>query len=314
VVHAPAIVLASLVLSLTAYCWWLYHKASPPVMSGDMWYMRQFAYTNNPVSAPYRWRPLLPWLARLFGFLPVSFLANALTPFVIFYYAGAGWAGFCCAAIFIANPYIFQFNVKAPEYAEGLGHFLFCSALFAMSLGHWSAFPLALLCAMTRETLTAALGLICLFTNPWLLVPLSVGSVIAWYARAEDKDNKHPLVEATYGGTVARWAKEKGWKILHFTHTLLPLRATPIAVPFMWHGVSDFARLGILGFIPIWLLAIPASGQSRIMCYGYILVVPFLAAIPFPWLAAFTILWCFWPVDWKVFDESGAGCRFSVIR
>jgi len=314
VVLAPAIVLAALVLSLTAYCWWVHHRINVPAVSGDMWYMRQFAFTDQPITAPYRWRPLLPWLARWFGFNTVTFTANALTPFVIFYYAGAGWVGFCCALIFIGNAHIFQFNIKAPEYAEGLGHFLFASTIFAMSLGHWSAYPLALLCAMTRETITAALGLICVFINPLIMVPLAVGSVIAWFARTEDKDNRHPLIEGTYVGTVTRWARTKGWRALHFAHTILPLRATPFAVPLMWGGVNDFARLGVLGFIPIWLLALPASGQSRIICYGYVLVVPFLAAIPLGWLAAVTMLCCFWPVDWQVFDESGGDSTFAVVR
>lgn len=304
---SPAALLGVIVASLTAYLWWLYHILQTPEMSGDKWYMRKFALTDQPVTAPYRWRPLLPWLAGWLGFKPVTFAANAVTPMVIYYYAGGGWEGFCCAVIFLAIPHLFQFNIMCPEYAEGLGHCLFASTVLAMSVGHWSAFPLALLCAMTRETLTAAIGAIALFVNPWLLVPLAVGSAIAWFAREEDKDNQHPSIEGSYVATVGRWAKHKGWKALHFAHTILPLRGAPFAVPFVWGDVGAFARVCLVGCAAIWVLALPASGQSRIVCYAYILFVPFIAAIPWPWLAAYTILACFWPYDWHVFTETGGG-------
>jgi hypothetical protein len=267
--------------------------------------MRQFAFTDQPITAPYRWRPLLPWLARWLGFKPVSFVANALTPLVIYVYAGGGWPGFCCGAMFVMNTHIFQFNVKAPEYAEGLGHFLFASTILAISMGHWSAFPLAFLCALTRETISAAVGIIAVFINPWLLIPLFVGSVIALSARTENKENRHPFIENTYYGTVARWAKYKGFRAVSFAHTILPLRGAALTVPFMWDSVGAGARLGLWGFVPIWLLALPASGQSRIMCYGFVLCVPFIAALPIGWLWVVAFVSCFWPFDWRHFDESG---------
>ena len=69
----------------------------------------------------------------------------------------------------------------------------------------------------------------------------------------------------------------------------------------------------VYGLIPIWLLAIPASGQSRIVCYAFVLFVPFLAAIPWPWLGLVTLVTCFWPVTWTTFDERGDKAQFGFV-
>ena len=73
----------------------------------------------------------------------------------------------------------------------------------------------------------------------------------------------------------------------------------------MWASVGYDARLGLLGLVPVWLLSVPASGQSRIMCYGFVFFVPFLAAIPQPWLAFCALAVAFWPIDWTTYDERG---------
>lgn len=312
-VELPAIVLAALVLGVGSYMWWVHHVLNEIQVSGDAWYMRQFAFTNLPITAPYRWRPLLPWLAGLFGFRTVTFLACAVTPFIIYYYVGGGWAGFCVASMFVMNGHIFQFNIKNPEYCDGLGHALFAGAIASMAFGSWIAFPLFFLCALTRETLTAALGLIAVFVEPLLLIPLACGAGVALVARKECKDNQHPLIEDTYYGTVARWARNKGWKAFQFPHTILPLRGVVYAVPFMWFGVDSTARLFLLGLLPVWLLAVPASGQSRIMCYGFVLFAPFVAAIPQPWLFFFALFVAFWPIDWSIYDECGDS-KFGYVH
>lgn len=303
-------------VSLTAlgYWHWLEHVVNTSTMSGDKWYMRHAAFTDMPVSAPYCWRPLVPFIARFTGFTLLSYSASLASPVLIYYWIGGGWRGFCCAMLFVGNLNIYHFNVRNPEYAESVGHFLMLASLWAIQTGSPLAWPLLLLSALCRETLTGALGAIVLFVNPLLLAPLMLGSAVSWFTRNEDKDNRHPLVERGIRDTVYRWAKHKGIGALSYSHVIQPLRGLAVAVPFMWGSVGDFARLGLVGFIPIWLLAIPASGQSRIMCYGFGLLVPFAAALPIEWLWVFVGLVWFWPFDLRMFDETGGVQSFGFVR
>jgi len=275
--------------------------------------MRRMAYTNDSISPPYCWRPLLPMLARRLGFKPVSYTATIATTLVIYGFVGGGWVGFACALIFIGNRNIFAFNVKNPEYAEGLGQLLFISSLWAMSTNNLMAWPLLLLAALCRETLAAALALIALFWNPLLLVPLTAGAAASYLGRRENKENRHPLVEGTAYATVVRWARTKGWNCIHYAHTIQPIRGIAFAVPFVWGAVGDFTRLSLIAVIPIWLLALPASGQSRIVCYSIGIFLPFAAALPSPWLWVCVLLSWFWVFDFNTYDERG-GKTFGFAK
>jgi hypothetical protein len=283
-------------------------------MSGDKWYMRQMAFTDLPISPPYCWRPLVPRLARYFGFMAVSYSSTVATPIVIYYFVGGGWRGFACAMLFVGNLHIVPFNVRCPEYSESVGHLLMIGSLWAIGADSALAWPLLLLSALCRETITAALGLIVLFWNPWLLIPLVAGSAVAYLTRNEDEGNRHPLVEGSAYDTLARWAKKKDSGVLSFAHVIQPLRGAAIAVPFMWYGVGDFARLGLIGFIGIWVLAIPASGQSRIICYGFGLLLPFVAVLPLTGLWLLVLVTWFWPVDIRAFDETGGQKTWGFVR
>jgi hypothetical protein len=302
-------------MAMLVFWVWLYRCVAPREMSGDRWYMRLYAYTNDPVSPPYCWRPLLPYMARVAGFAPVSYLAIALTPLVVYGYVGGGWAGFACAMIFVGNRMVFSFNVSNPEYVEGVGQLLFISSLWALSVNSPWAWPLLLLAALCRETITAALGLIVLFWNPILLIPLAVGAGVSYFTRREHTEavGRHPLVETTVYETVKRWVKVKGANCLHWAHTIQPIRGLALAVPFVWGGVGDFTRLSLVGCAAIWLLALPASGQSRIMCYSVGILLPFAAALPVWWLWFFVLIAWFWPFDFSVYDESG-GQTFGFAR
>lgn len=283
-------------------------------MSGDKWYMRHMAFTDLPVSPPYCWRPLVPYLARWFGFKPVSYAASLATVVVVYYWVGGGWRGFLVAMIFVGNVHILPFNVRCPEYAESVGQLLMISSVWAVSANSPLAWPLLLLSALCRETLAGALGAICLFWNPWLLLPIAAGSAASWFGRREDKVNRHPLIEDTAHETVLRWAKHKSYGMLSYAHVVQPLRGLAFAVPFMWDRVGDFARLGLAGLVPIWLSAIPATGQTRIMCYGFALIAPFAAALPIEWLWVCALANWFWPVDLWAFDETGGQKSFGFVR
>jgi len=297
-----------------AFAYWVYRVIPDKAhMSGDQWYMTQFAFTDEEVSAPYCWRPLVPMLARRVGFKTVTYGAVLATPVVIYYYVGGGVAGLLCASLFVGNPNLFAFSVKNPEYADGVGQFLIISTMFALTAGSPLAWPLLLLCALCRETITAALGVVVLFINPWMLAPLIAGSAAAYLLRKEDKENQHPLVEKTPYETVKRWGRLKGFKALHYAHTVQPLRSIGFAVPFVWQQVGSLPRLCLFALVPIWLLAVPASGQSRIMCYGFVFFLPFAAAMPLEWLGFFALLTWFWPIDIRAFDEGG-DVKFSYSR
>ena len=283
-------------------------------MSGDKWFIRQMAFTKDRISAPYCWRPLVPTLARWFGFRPITYLATVTTPLLIYFYAGAGWAGCAVALMFIGNKHLFSFHIRSPEYAEGVGQWLVIASLWSLSTGSVLIWPLLLLSALCRETLIAMLAtLVVLNGEPVLLLPILTGAIVAYTMRRETKDNKHPLVEKTAYGTVLRWAKEKQGDVLDYAHTIQPLRGLVFAVPFVWGDVSSFARVGLSGFVAIWLAAIPATGQCRIMSYGFVLLIPFAAALPGPWLWLFVILAWFWPGEWQKFSEAG-DVKFGFIR
>lgn len=311
---APFLSLMGFALLIGLYSYAINHITQIPAMSADKWHIRHFAFTNEPVSPPYCWRPLFPILARHLGFKLVSYSASIATIVLIYRWVGGGWTGFLCAAMFVGNPHIFPFHIRNPEYTESLGQLLFMSSLWAVSVSSPLAWPLLLLSALCRETIAAALGIIVLFVNPLLLVPLVAGSSVAWFGRKEEKENRHPLVEGTAVDTVKRWIKYKKGSALHFAHVIQPLRCLAFTVPFMWHAVGPFARLGLLGFIPIWLLALPASGQSRIICYGFGLLIPFAAATPIEWLWVVAFFSVFWPIDYAVFDESGGEKSFGFAR
>jgi len=291
----------------------IHHVVQQPTMSGDKWHIRHMAFTGLPVSAPYCWRPLHPFLGRLFGFYGVSYAASLATPILIYYWMGSGWRGFLVALLFLGNSNIFPFHVRNPEYAESVGHLLFISALWAIQVGSPLAYPLVLLCALCRETIAAALLVVAAVWNPWLCIPIVAGSASAYFTRKEDKSNLHPLVESTPYETLKRWLRIKGYAVISYAHVLQPIRGLAITVPLMWGRVGDFARVGTLGLIPIWLLALPASGQSRIICYGFALIAPFAAELPIGWLWGFVFLTWFWPIDIAQYKESGSR-DFGFVR
>lgn len=303
--EVPLISLLAMDFVAFAYFIWVYRVLVKGHISGDQFYYTRMAFTDNAVCAPYCWRPLVPRLARIAGFPLVSYVSILATPVVIYMYAGGGWTGFICGALFIGNHHIFQFGIRNPEYADGVGQLLIVSSVWAISAGSPLAWPLLILSALCRETIAAALGATLLFWEPILLLPLAVGSAAAYLSRKEDKENLHPLVEASPYATLARWGKNKGTKALHYAHTIQPLRGLAFTVPFVWSGVGDFARLGLLAFIPIWFLALPASGQSRIMCYGFIFLVPFVIALPGEWQWFILLISWFWPIDLNTFNETG---------
>lgn len=300
-------------VAMLGYWHWLHHCVNVTPMSGDKWYIRQMAFTDLPITAPYCWRPLVPRLGRYLGFTFLSYTATLATPVVIYFWVG-GWKGFLCAMIFVASHNTVYFSVRNPEYAEGVGQLLMFASVWAIGADSLLAWPLLLLAALCRETLTASLGAIVLFWNPWLLIPLGVGASASWFTRNEDKDNVHPLVEKTTHDTIRRWAKFKGAGAISYAHVFQPFRGLAVAVPFMWDSVGDFSRLGLIGLLPIWLLALPASGQSRIMCYGYALLMPFAAALSIEWLGVLALLAWFWPVDVRAFDETGGQQSFGFVR
>lgn len=282
-------------------------------MNGDCWYNRRFAFTVEPISPPYCWRPLLPLLARVFGFGPVSFTASLATPLVIYAYCGGGWTGFAVAMMFVGNKQLFSFNIKNPAYAEGLGHLIFIASLWAMSEHSAAIFPLMALAALCRESVGAALSLVALFVWPVAILPAAIAIGIAYLSRREDATNRHPLVEKTNYQTIVRWVKVKRDNVLHWTTVIQPLRGLAFTVPWMWGDVTSFARVGLVGFVAFWCLSLPASGASRHLAYGFGLLAPFAAALPGPWLWTFVILSWFWPVDFSTYDESG-GATFAYAK
>jgi len=282
-------------------------------VSGDGYYIRRMAFTGKPVSKPYCWRPLYPFLARYFGFRPVSYVCMAGAVCMIYLLAGGGWAGAALAIGFFGNICIGRFAFRCPDYCDALGQLLFVSSLYALAHHSLWIIPLAALCAITRENLGATVGLLSLPIQPLAFPAALVAGLLAYHLRREDFANVHPLVDKTAYETLLRWTKAKKDGLFHWAHTIQPLRALPFVIPFGWSGTSPDARWLLAGFIPLFLFAVPASGQSRMLVYGYGLCVPFAAACGLQWVWVVALLQWFWPIDLAAFDEGG-GLTWSSIK
>jgi hypothetical protein len=283
------------------------------IVSGDGYYIRRMAFSRKPVSKPYCWRPLYPWLARYFGFRPVSYVSMAGAVYVVYLLAGRGWAGAALAIGFFGNICIGRFAFRCPDYCDALGQFLFLASLYALLHQQWWIIPAAFLCGLTRENIGVTIGLMALPLQPIASVAAFAALVVAYTTRREDFANVHPLVEKTSYDTIVRWVKAKKDGVLHWAHTIQPLRALPFLIPFGWDAAPIGARWLLAGFVPLFVFSIPASGQSRMLSYGYGLCVPFAAVCGLEWVWVACLLQWFWPIDISAFDEGG-GLTWSSIK
>lgn len=301
--------------AMFAYTYFSECVARQSPMSGDRWYVRQFAFVGGPISPPYCWRPLFPLLGRYLGFDFVSYSTLLATPGLIYLYAGRDWTAVAIALAFVGNPHIFRFAVRNPEYDVSFVHFLLLVSVWAAAESSWLAFPLSVLLGMTRETTAAAFSAVALFLNPWLAIPPMVGVAVSYLARNESRDDKqrHPLVESTTWGTLGRWARIKGHNFFHFAHVVQPLRGIQFCVPFVWGDLGSVARAGLAGFAVTWLGAMPASGQSRHVTNAFVFFIPVIYALGAEWAWAYALLSWWWPIDYNLFNESG-GQSFAYVR
>lgn len=291
-----------------AYWYVILHKTVDRGNSGDQICMDRWFVKGEKVPPPYSWRVLLPLLSYPFkDWRPVSYTAVLLTPTLIYFYVGGGMPGFALALAFIGIPAIFMFNVKWPEYVDGLGQFFLVASMLAIAHDHWSAYLLVACAVLTREALGAMLGVVALYANPWLLIPLAVAGGAAWYFKPQDDDIRHPLTADDYLTTIRMWVDKKnhGTNVWHFATCIQPVRLMPFAVPFTWGLASGLHQWSLLALIPLWVFSIPASGVSRHMSYGFILFAPFVAVLPAPWLWTVVLAAWFWPRDFSVYDETG---------
>ncbi len=283
-------------------------------VSGDGYYIRRMAFAQGKaVSKPYCWRPLYPFLARYLGFRPVSYVSMAGAVVMIYLLSGRGWAGAALAIGFFGNISIGRFAFRCPDYCDALGQFLFIASLYALLQGSWWVIPLAALCGLTRENLGATVGLLALPTQPLAFIAALTACLLAYYLRREDFGNVHPLVKKTAYETLTHWVKVKKDGLLHWAHVIQPLRGLPFFVPFGWGTANPGALWLLCGFVPLFLFAIPASGQSRMLCYGFALCSPIVAACALPWIWVVCLLQWFWPIDFQAFDEGG-GITWSSLK
>ena len=314
--ETPFIVLAAGSATVVGFWTWVWGWGTRRKVIGDAWHIRKQAYTGKPTSAPYCWRPLTPFLGRWLGFRFVSGLACWATPLVLYVYLGGGWAAVFVGLAFLGNRHIGIWALRNAENAEALGHLLLASTLLAISTSHWAAYPLAFLAVMCRETLGAALGVIALVVNPFLLLPLAGGGALAWLTRREDKEHRHPLVKETPQATLKYWLEVKRADALGWPNVVAPVRGAIFAVPAMWGAVPDFARYALIAVPVVWAFSLPASGAQRLNAYTFALFAPFVYALGVEWAAIYALASWFWPYDFSRYDESGNthGPRFRTVR
>jgi len=302
---------AAVSAAATAYWIWAYWVIQPRPFA-DGWFIYRFAYTNNPTSPPYCWRPLVPMLLRYLG--PwVSHAASFATPLVIYGYLGGGWSAAALAVAFVGNKHIFQYDIKHPEMSESVGHLLLVASLWSLSLGSpWSILllGLAMLC---REALGAMLIAVAVLVGAWpAVVAALLAGAVAYFGRAEDRANRHPLVEATNYETAARWTKVKGQNAFDWPQFIGSVRGAPFFVPFAWGSVGSFEHLALAAYAPLWLLSIPASGVSRHLAYAFILFAPFVVACGETWSWFYCVASWFWPHDFSNYAETSDGKRLFL--
>lgn len=313
--EAPLLAVLLVVLGFGAFWHWDEVYADPKdTVSGDGYYIRRIAFAKGKaVSKPYCWRPLYPFLARYLGFRPLSYASMLGAVIMLYLVAGKGWAGAALAIGFFGNICIGRFAFRCPDYCDALGQFLFLSSIYALTQHSLWIVPLAGLCALTRENLGATVGIISLPFQPWAFgVALACG-LLAYHLRREDHGNVHPLVKQTAYDTLAFWVKAKKDGVLHWAHTVQPLRGLPLFVPFGWNGASADTRFLLFGVAPLFAFAVPASGQGRLLCYSYGLIAPFVAACGPEWAWFACILQWFWPIDLASFDEGG-GITWASLK
>jgi hypothetical protein len=145
-------------------------------------------------------------------------------------------------------------------------------------------------------------------TGSWMVV-LSAGlaGAFAYLMRPEDKVNRHCLIEETNIETAARWIKAKGVESFDWPQFVGASRGAAFFLPWYWFSVSDFGRIAVLAYVPLWLLSIPASGVSRHLAYAFILFAPFIVAAGAEWAWSWCLLSWFWPIDFSRFRETTDG-------
>ena len=302
--------LTVVLVTMAATVFWTWAAAiSPKRPYADGWYMRRFAYTHRAVTAPYCWRPLVPLIMRHIGVWP-SIAATAATPLLIYGYLGGGWAAAAVALAFMGNKHIAIYNIRHPELSDSMGQMLLVATVWSLAIGHPLAIPLALLTVMCREAAGAMVLMLAVLTAQWWVVlAIIAGGLTAYWCRNEDKENRHPLVEATADDTVKRSVRVKAGvhSVIAWPQSIGAVRGFPLAIPWGWDGCGDFARLALAAYLPLWLLSLGASGASRHLCYGFILFAPFVAVLPIQWAWAFCLLSWFWPIDFSPLDENTDG-------
>lgn len=313
------------VISAAAVAFWdvVIYRVVGRGTSGDTicmerWLKRGDDGKYGPVPPPYCWRPLLGRSARWLGFKTPSYFGVFAAPLVVYGFAreftSDPWVAFAAGLMLIGNVGGTPFNVRWPEYVEGIGQPLFIGALWAMYVGNWpAALVLAVLGGLARESIglsVAFAGLLWAIWEPWALVAFGGGCgavALAYLTRNEDDMEHHPLTRDTWRETFREWItkKQQGKAVYTFATCIQPLFLMPLVIPFTWEATPLFPKVALASLLVHWFFSLPASGVGRHMFYGFGLCIPFVVTLPVPWVWVFVMLAWFWHHVRAPFDETG---------
>lgn len=307
----PVLTLLGIVLGME-YLWSYVFKIVGTVeQSGDAVALRRAAYSENwwqPVTPPYCYRPLVPLMARYFGYRLVTTLGLLVLALGLYALGGRGWTGVAVALAFMLMPAGVAFHATFPEYIDAVGYAVVTWGIVGLWGGHgWAVIPM-FLAPMVRETCWMVLVPVAIVSGQWwTLLGWALGWVGWWWLKKPpDWSDKHPLVKGSPRETLDYWLRIKQGGLIHYAHTWQVFRATPFAIPFTWPLASTVERWSLLGLLGAWVSGWPGSGQSRMVAYGFPLLVPYLKHLDpaYLWLIVALALW--WPFPTlNVYDESG---------
>lgn len=316
---------------LLGVAWWcaIRHVRTDIPLSADGFMIRNMTYTDDAVSAPYCWRPLAPWVGRVIGLKGGSIVGTIAFVYLCVRIVGDPIAAPLVALAIVFSPFYGEFFLWYWDYGDAINCAVTAWCVLATMTGsYWVVVPLVLV-GFARESAALAVAVWVFafhaasgaWTTGLLLAILPCAALtIAYTTRKEDRDNRHPLVEADRAATFRRWITFKtkstgGHALVTFWHTLRPLRGFVLAVPFVFPYIQPSFRCGLLAFIPLAILAIPASGQSRAWGYGLPFLLPFVGRLApeYICLLALVHVW-YWGTGVAYFDETGGKHRFNAVE
>lgn len=289
------------------------------IITGDSWHMRRMVGTTEVVSAPYAWRRMYPWVARVLGLRATNYVSVVMGTYLSYWAAGGGANGIALGLFWLISPFFARFYVRSWDYGDGFNicvGIATCALVRMDSPWMWLMAPIA---AFSRENLVVLVVAVALANQQYWLAALTVAAGGLCYLMRREADVrfvKHPLNELTKRSTYDRWIKTKGDGAIDYAHTFHVFSPIVFGLPFVWGDLANADRTAfLLAIIPVWFLSLPASGQSRAFSFMWCVLLPIFGGYESRWLWFLVLGGLWWPcIKYQLFDESGGQIHIDTVE